>query len=156
MFIGSARVSTDGQTLGLKHDGLKRAGCKRTFENPTGGAADRADLQQALSHPRAGDALVVWHLDRLGRTLKDQRERAEELRMRSRAAAATRLGKSRAASERNTCNEARRHGIAPVRRRHPYYPHRRDAKPMMSCASERTNKSVYGTSGPARTGVRET
>ena len=77
MLIGYARVSTDDQTLDLQRDALKEAGCERIFEDTAGGAAERPNLEQALSHLRAGDTLVVWRLDRLGRSLKDLIARAE-------------------------------------------------------------------------------
>ena len=80
MLIGYARVSTDDQTLDLQRDALKEAGCERIFEDTAGGADERPNLQQALSHLRAGDTLVVWRLDRLGRSLKDLITRAETLR----------------------------------------------------------------------------
>ena len=82
MLIGYARVSTDDQTLDLQRDALTEAGCKRIFEDTAGGAAERPNLHQALSHLRRGDTLVVWRLDRLGRSLKDLITRAEELRTR--------------------------------------------------------------------------
>ena len=80
MLIGYARVSTDDQTLDLQRDALKEAGCERVFEDTAGGGAERPNLEQALSHLRAGDTLVVWRLDRLGRSLKDLIARADELR----------------------------------------------------------------------------
>jgi len=80
MLIGYARVSTDDQTLDLQRDALKEAGCERIFEDTAGGAGDRPNLEQALSHLRTGDTLVVWRLDRLGRSLKDLIARAEALR----------------------------------------------------------------------------
>ena len=80
MLIGYARVSTDDQMLDLQRDALKEAGCERIFEDTAGGTAERPNLQQAFSHLRSGDTLVVWRLDRLGRSLKDLIARAEELR----------------------------------------------------------------------------
>jgi len=69
LLIGYARVSTDDQRLDLQHDALQKAGCHRVFEDRASGArTDRPGLTQALSHLRAGDTLVVWKLDRLGRT----------------------------------------------------------------------------------------
>ena len=69
--IGYARVSTEDQSLALQLDALKKAGCDRVFTDKLGGArSDRPGLNAALSHVRAGDALVVWKLDRLGRSVK--------------------------------------------------------------------------------------
>jgi DNA invertase Pin-like site-specific DNA recombinase len=69
--IGYARVSTDDQNLTLQLDALKKDGCTRVFTDKAGGARlDRPGLNDALSHLRAGDTLVVWKLDRLGRSVK--------------------------------------------------------------------------------------
>ncbi len=69
--IGYARVSTDDQNLTLQLDALKKDGCTRVFTDKVGGARlDRPGLNDALSHLRAGDTLVVWKLDRLGRSVK--------------------------------------------------------------------------------------
>jgi len=71
MLIGYARVSTPEQDLTPQIEALHRAGCERTFSDTASGAkADRAGLADALSHARTGDILVVWKLDRLGRTMK--------------------------------------------------------------------------------------
>ena len=70
MDIGYARVSTGEQTLDLQRDALAKAGCDRVLEETASGAkADRPVLQEALAYSRAGDTLVVWRLDRLGRSL---------------------------------------------------------------------------------------
>ncbi len=70
--FGYARVSTQDQTLDLQQDALKAAGCVRIFTDTLSGAkAERPGLTEAFDHLRAGDTLVVWRLDRLGRTLKD-------------------------------------------------------------------------------------
>ncbi|KQT56207.1 MULTISPECIES: recombinase family protein [unclassified Aureimonas] len=67
--IGYARVSTDDQRLDLQRDALLAAGCSRIFEDRASGARTiRPGLDQVLSHLRAGDTLVIWRLDRLGRT----------------------------------------------------------------------------------------
>jgi DNA invertase Pin-like site-specific DNA recombinase len=71
MLIGYARVSTHNQTLNLQRDSLKQAGCTRIFEDHISGTKEeRIGLQEAYSHLRAGDTLVVWRLDRLGRSLR--------------------------------------------------------------------------------------
>src|SRR5918997_297613 len=70
MQIGYARVSTDEQTLNLQLDALRATGCDRVFtDTASGAAAARPGLNDALDHCRAGDTLVVWRLDRLGRSL---------------------------------------------------------------------------------------
>ena len=71
MDIGYARVSTGEQTLDLQLDALRQAGCGRVFEETASGAkADRPVLDEALAYVRPGDTLVVWRLDRLGRSLR--------------------------------------------------------------------------------------
>ena len=71
MKVGYARVSTLDQNLDLQTDALKKEGCKEIFEDHASGAkADRDGLRKALEFMREGDTLVVWKLDRLGRSLK--------------------------------------------------------------------------------------
>jgi DNA invertase Pin-like site-specific DNA recombinase len=70
MLVGYARVSTDDQTLDLQLDALRAAGCDHLFDDRLSGAkTDRPGLTQALDYVRPGDTLVVWRLDRLGRSL---------------------------------------------------------------------------------------
>src|SRR5918992_1538605 len=70
MLIGYARVSTQEQTLNLQQDALRKAGCDRIFTDTASGAnTERIGLEQALTYIRKGDTLVVWRLDRLGRSL---------------------------------------------------------------------------------------
>jgi DNA invertase Pin-like site-specific DNA recombinase len=70
MLIGYARVSTHDQTLNLQQDALEKAGCNKIFTDTASGAkAERKGLEEALEFLRAGDTLVVWRLDRLGRSL---------------------------------------------------------------------------------------
>jgi DNA invertase Pin-like site-specific DNA recombinase len=71
--IGYARVSTDDQRLDLQRDALTQAGCSRIFadKGQSGALARRPQLDAALDYLRPGDTLVVWRLDRLGRSLKD-------------------------------------------------------------------------------------
>ncbi|KPV54042.1 hypothetical protein SE17_06100 [Kouleothrix aurantiaca] len=72
MTIGYARVSTQEQTLDLQKDALTKAGCEEIyFDTMSGAKAERPGLQEALSYMRQGDVLVVWKLDRLGRSLKN-------------------------------------------------------------------------------------
>ena len=80
MRIGYARVSTTEQSLDLQTDALHAAGCEHVFTDTASGAkAERPGLEQALSHAREGDVLVVWRLDRFGRSFKDLVARIEEL-----------------------------------------------------------------------------
>ena len=72
MLIGYARVSTHDQNLDLQRDALEAAGCGRIYEDRLSGAASaRPGLEKLREVLRAGDTLVVWRLDRLGRSLKD-------------------------------------------------------------------------------------
>jgi DNA invertase Pin-like site-specific DNA recombinase len=70
MLIGYARVSTYEQTLNLQQDALHKAGCNKIFTDTASGAKTaRIGLDEALNYVRKGDTLVVWRLDRLGRSL---------------------------------------------------------------------------------------
>ncbi len=70
MNIGYARVSTQDQTLNLQKDALKKLGCNKIFTDTASGTkAERTGLNEALEYVREGDTLVVWRLDRLGRSL---------------------------------------------------------------------------------------
>src|SRR5436305_9612490 len=71
MLIGYARVSTQDQTLDLQKDALEKLGCIKIFSDVVSGAkAERTGLHEAVEFLREGDTLVVWRLDRLGRSLK--------------------------------------------------------------------------------------
>src|SRR5438445_6735454 len=71
MLIGYARVSTADQTLNLQKDALEKIGCSKIFTDTASGAkTERKGLEEALAYVREGDSLVVWKLDRLGRSLK--------------------------------------------------------------------------------------
>ena len=70
--IGYARVSTDDQHLDLQRDALTQAGCSVIYaEAASGKTATRPELEQCRKALRAGDTIVVWRLDRLGRSLPD-------------------------------------------------------------------------------------
>lgn len=72
MKIGYARVSREEQNPALQHDALTAAGCVQVFEDRVSGAGfDRAGLDQALAALQSGGTLVVWKLDRLGRSMMD-------------------------------------------------------------------------------------
>ncbi|RST26414.1 recombinase family protein [Sphingomonas ginkgonis] len=80
MLIGYARVSTPEQDLTPQLEALREAGCEKVFSDKASGAkANRSGLADALSHARSGDILVVWKLDRLGRTMKGLVDLAAEL-----------------------------------------------------------------------------
>ena len=80
MLIGYARVSTLEQDVSLQTDALQKAGCERIFQDKISGAkSDRPGLQEALNYARKGDSIVVWRLDRLGRSLKHLIETVGEL-----------------------------------------------------------------------------
>src|SRR3954467_10669244 len=74
VLIGYARVSTDDQNLDLQHDALIHAGVEREriFQDKLSGMrADRPGLASVLKAVREGDTLVIWRLDRLGRSLQE-------------------------------------------------------------------------------------
>ncbi|MDQ5988609.1 MAG: DNA-invertase hin [Syntrophus sp. SKADARSKE-3] len=72
MLFGYARVSTFDQNIDLQEDALRKAGCEKVFSDKTSGSKkDRPGLNDAISHLRTGDTLVIWKLDRLGRSLKN-------------------------------------------------------------------------------------
>jgi DNA invertase Pin-like site-specific DNA recombinase len=72
MHVGYARVSTLDQNPELQTDALKIAGCEKIFiDKISGTVSDRPELKKLKEQLRKGDTLVVWRLDRLGRSLKD-------------------------------------------------------------------------------------
>lgn len=78
--VGYARVSTPEQSLNLQTDALKKAGCEKIFTDVASGAKSaRPGLKDALDYVRKGDMLVVWKLDRLGRSLPDLIQRVQHL-----------------------------------------------------------------------------
>ena len=71
MLIGYARVSTHDQNLDLQKDALEKAECERIYvEQVSGSSPSRPELERAFETLRSGDTLIVWRLDRLGRSLK--------------------------------------------------------------------------------------
>lgn len=72
--LGYARVSTSEQNADLQEDALSAAGCFRVWTDTASGArSDRPELAKLLDTLREGDTLVVWRLDRLGRSLRSRR-----------------------------------------------------------------------------------
>ncbi|MBC5829940.1 MAG: recombinase family protein [Candidatus Eremiobacteraeota bacterium] len=77
------RVSTDEQTTALQHDSLQSAGCTKIYEDIVGGGThERPGLAAALAALSEGDILIVWRLDRLGRSLSHLLDVVETLRNR--------------------------------------------------------------------------
>lgn len=71
MLIGYARVSTFDQNIDLQEDVLRKTGCEKIFSDKISGSKkELPGLNEAISHLREGDTLVVWKLDRLGRSLR--------------------------------------------------------------------------------------
>jgi DNA invertase Pin-like site-specific DNA recombinase len=84
MRIGYARVSTEDQTLDLQRDALKKAKCRQIYEEHASGKnTARPELEACLKSLREGDTLIVWRLDRLGRSLADLIRLTQELQARS-------------------------------------------------------------------------
>ena len=82
-FLGYARVSTAEQTAALQQDALRAAGCSRIWSDTASGTrTDRPQLAAVFDQLRAGDTLVVWRLDRLGRSLPHLIETIGELQAR--------------------------------------------------------------------------
>lgn len=80
MLVGYARVSTIDQNLDLQLDALRNQGCEKLFEDKINGSKlNRPGLSKALEELRKGDTLVVWKLDRLGRTLRNLIELINDL-----------------------------------------------------------------------------
>jgi DNA invertase Pin-like site-specific DNA recombinase len=82
MLVGYARVSTQDQNLDLQRDALRKAGCEKIFEEKRSGKAGtvRPEFQAALAFLRSDDVLVVWKLDRLGRSLVEMMRTIDGLR----------------------------------------------------------------------------
>lgn len=72
MILGYARVSTKDQNLNLQIEALKKAGCEKIYQEKISGATkDRPELTNLIEHLREGDVVMVWKLDRLGRSIKN-------------------------------------------------------------------------------------
>ena len=83
MKIGYARVSSSGQHLDVQQIALTDAGCEKIYAEKVSGVGERAELQAALQFLREGDTLVIYKLDRLGRSLKDLLDIIEQLQKRN-------------------------------------------------------------------------
>ncbi|GJE78453.1 recombinase family protein [Methylorubrum suomiense] len=83
MLVGYARVSTQDQNLNLQRDALLKAGCEKIFEEKKSGKAGtkRPEFEAALAYLRPTDVLVVWKLDRLGRSLVEMMRTIDGLRL---------------------------------------------------------------------------
>jgi len=81
MLIGYARVSTEDQNLDMQRDALEHAGCEKIFEEKESGrvGTKRPAFAEALAYLRPEDQLVVWKIDRLGRSLREMIQTAHEL-----------------------------------------------------------------------------
>ncbi len=83
MLIGYARVSTSDQNLDLQLEALHKTDCEKIYQDTASGSRrERVGLEQALEQARPGDTLVVWKLDRLGRSVKDLVEMVAHLEKR--------------------------------------------------------------------------
>jgi DNA invertase Pin-like site-specific DNA recombinase len=72
MLIGYARISTEDQKLDLQHDALRATGCEKIFDETASGVSTRLPVrEELLDYARRGDTVVLWKLDRLGRSLRD-------------------------------------------------------------------------------------
>lgn len=81
--VGYARVSTDEQSLNLQIDALKACGCVRIFTDQCSGSIDdRSGLKELLRHVQPNQVVVVWKLDRLGRSLKHLIQTVDALQLR--------------------------------------------------------------------------
>jgi DNA invertase Pin-like site-specific DNA recombinase len=84
MKIGYARISTSEQNTNLQQDALLNAGCDRIYtETASGAKTDREELSKALGTLRAGDTLVIWRFDRIGRSTKHLLTILDDLRSKS-------------------------------------------------------------------------
>ena len=81
MLIGYARVSTEDQNLDLQRNALRKAGCQKIFEEKESGrvGTKRPAFEAALAYLRPEDQLVVWKVDRLGRSLREMINTAHDL-----------------------------------------------------------------------------
>ncbi len=83
MNLGYQRISTHEQNLHLQTDALNKVGCEKIFSDEVSGSVfDRPGLNELLDFARDGDTIVVWRLDRLGRSLRHLVELVEQLRLR--------------------------------------------------------------------------
>ena len=81
--IGYARVSTLDQNLELQLDELQKVGCSKIFKEKASSVKKRPEFEKCLEYLREGDTLVVWKLDRLGRTTKKLLELIDDLKERN-------------------------------------------------------------------------
>ena len=80
MRIGYARVSTTAQNLDMQIEALNKAGCEKIYTEKESGVKERPVLKELLSFIRQGDTLVVYKLDRLGRSVRELLAMVDDLR----------------------------------------------------------------------------
>ena len=80
MKIGYARVSTTAQNLDMQIEALNKAGCEKIYTEKESGVKERPVLKELLSFIRQGDTLVVYKLDRLGRSVRELLAMVDDLR----------------------------------------------------------------------------
>lgn len=81
--VGYARVSTLDQNLEMQLDELQKVGCSKVFKEKASSVKKRPEFEKCLEYLREGDTLVVWKLDRLGRTTKKLLELIDDLKERN-------------------------------------------------------------------------
>jgi DNA invertase Pin-like site-specific DNA recombinase len=159
MLIGYARVSTQEQTLNLQKDALEKSGCTKIFTDTVSGAkTERTGLDEALNYVRKDDTLVVWRLDRLGRslphliaTMTDLEERSIGFKSLAESIDTTGGGKlifhifgALAEFERNLIRERTQAGLSAARTRG-----KRGGRPKALTVQKRSiAKELYDTSHP--------
>jgi len=118
LIIGYARVSTAEQDTALQLDNLRQAGCEKIYQESISGISKiRPELDKCLDTLRAGDTLVVWRLDRLGRSLKDLVSIITDLELRTGGKLVFHIFAALAEFERTLIQDRTKAGLAAARAR---------------------------------------